>query len=323
MSADNSPNGSEKTSEPGPKKSVSPSRPDRFRTSGSREPRKVLERVIDRIDNSERLSRVGQSLTGLAGKLIKPGKFKDLVSGTWLGHPIHPMLSDLPIGFWTSSFVLDMVPNEKLHETSDAFIGLGIATALPTAIAGFSDLSDVDEDEGLSVGTAHALGNSAALACYILSLAARRAGDRRAGVALSTAGAAFATAGGYFGGHMILRRGIGVNQTAFETPPGEWTRVKKDGALKEGRPVMVRVDGDDVLLYRSGEKIYALANRCSHRGGPLNEGEIKDGTVTCSWHQSTFKLKDGSVVNGPATAPQPAYEVRTKDGQIEVRAAQK
>lgn len=118
---------------------------------------------------------------------------------------------------------------------------------------------------------------------------------------------------------MAYRRGIGVNQTAFRKPVAEWTQVLDSDGLPEGEPRMVRLEGDDLLLYRSGEKVFALANRCSHRGGPLNEGEIKDGAVTCPLHMSTFKLEDGSVLNGPATAPQPCYEAQVNDGKVEVR----
>lgn len=281
--------------------------------------RSFLESIIERVDGSQSLNRLGQGLTELVGKVVKPGKTKDLLSGTWMGHPVHPMLTDLPIGSWTSSFFLDMLGDERVNPASDTLVAIGIVTALPTAVTGLSDLADVGEDEGLRVGTAHALGNTAALICYTASFAARKSGNRRSGIAWSTAGATFATIGGYFGGHMAYRRGIGVNQTAFRKPVDEWTQVLDSDGLPEGEPRMVRLEGDDLLLYRSGEKVFALANRCSHRGGPLNEGEIKDGAVTCPLHMSTFKLEDGSVLNGPATAPQPCYEARVNDGKVEVR----
>jgi nitrite reductase/ring-hydroxylating ferredoxin subunit len=140
-------------------------------------------------------------------------------------------------------------------------------------------------------------------------------------VILSTLGASAVTLAGYLGGHLAYRKGIGVDQTAFQPETERWKRVMSESDLEEGSPRRVSVDGVDILLVRTGDGIRALADRCSHRGGPLHEGEIKDGTVVCPWHQSAFALDDGRVVHGPATAPQPVYDVRTSDGQIEVRSA--
>ena len=79
------------------------------------------------------------------------------------------------------------------------------------------------------------------------------------------------------------------------------------------------VDGVDVMIAKQDGRLYALANRCSHRGGPLADGELEDGCVTCPWHGSAFRLADGGIERGPASVPQPAYEARVSDGQIEVR----
>ncbi len=153
----------------------------------------------------------------------------------------------------------------------------------------------------------------------MLSYAARKQDRRTGATTLSMLGATAVTAAGFLGGHLAYRRGIGVNQTAFVGRVDEWTPVLDDDALVEAKPRRMAVPGSDVLLYRGGGRIYALANRCSHRGGPLHKGRVTDTQVTCPWHLSTFDLESGAVLEGPATAPQPCYDVRVRDGRIEVR----
>jgi nitrite reductase/ring-hydroxylating ferredoxin subunit len=115
------------------------------------------------------------------------------------------------------------------------------------------------------------------------------------------------------------RLGVGVDQTTFDPKFDEWTQVMDDGELEEGRPRRIMVSGINVFLLRTGGRIHALANRCSHRGGPLHKGTVEGETVTCPWHLSTFRLEDGSVLRGPATAPQPVYEARLSNGKVEIR----
>jgi nitrite reductase/ring-hydroxylating ferredoxin subunit len=171
------------------------------------------------------------------------------------------------------------------------------------------------------VGVVHALGNITALLMYSISLAMRRSGFRRSGRALSFA--AFATASGsaYLGGHIAFGRGVGVDHNAFDHQQTAWKSVISVDALSDGKLVAADIDGTPLVLYRSGDRILALASRCSHRGGPLDEGDV-DGrghSVTCPWHASTFDLETGDVMHGPATAPQPAYEARARNGTVEVR----
>jgi nitrite reductase/ring-hydroxylating ferredoxin subunit len=127
------------------------------------------------------------------------------------------------------------------------------------------------------------------------------------------------TAAAFLGGHLAFRKGIGVNHTAFEYPVEDWTPVLDDAELGEGEAKLVNAAGNDVMVYRGDGTLCALADRCMHAGGPLHEGSIEGGRVTCPWHASRFNLADGSLVRGPATAPQPAYEARVREGKIEVR----
>jgi nitrite reductase/ring-hydroxylating ferredoxin subunit/uncharacterized membrane protein len=231
------------------------------------------------------------------------------------------MLTDIPIGAWTSAFVLDALGGDERSEAADTLIGLGILAAVPTAVSGLSDLADVEDRQRRAVGAAHALGNSVALVIYATSYVLRKGGRRPAGVALSMLGAAIMSGSGFLGGHLAFRRGLGVDTTAFDTAPQEWTPVLDQADLPERVPRKVTVGRSDVLLYRAGDRITALGNRCTHRGGPLHKGRIENDEVRCPWHLSTFRLDDGSVIQGPATAPQPRFDVRTSNGKIEVRLA--
>jgi nitrite reductase/ring-hydroxylating ferredoxin subunit len=132
---------------------------------------------------------------------------------------------------------------------------------------------------------------------------------------------AFAVTGaaGWLGGHLAYALGVGVDTTAFQTLPEEWTDACAEADLPDGRGMRVDVAGVPVLLARHAGRIVALADRCTHRGGPLHDGELADGCVTCPWHHSRFALDDGTVRAGPATRPQPTLEVRIESGRVQVR----
>lgn len=277
------------------------------------------ESLIGRIEGWQPLDVVGRRATLAFANVVRPGPVKDLLSGTWMGHPAHPMLTDVPIGAWTSALFLDLLGGARARPTADALVGFGLLTALPTAATGLSELADIVDPEERAVAAAHAAGNVAAVVLYGLSYLVRRRASPRAGIALAMVGGAVLTGAGFLGGHLAYRRGVGVDHTAFEPRIADWTAVLDDESLPEGKPRRVAVGGADVFLYRLGGTIHALANRCTHRGGPLHKGRIGDGQVTCPWHLSIFRLEDGSIVRGPATAPQPSYETRVRAGSIEIR----
>jgi nitrite reductase/ring-hydroxylating ferredoxin subunit len=126
-------------------------------------------------------------------------------------------------------------------------------------------------------------------------------------------------ASAYLGGYLSFVKGVGVNQTAFEEWPQEWMPVIAEEELAEDTLTLARTDGVRIMLYKKGEELYALSDRCSHRGCPLHLGQVNDLMVECSCHGSIFRLSDGGVVRGPATVPAPSYEVRCQDGKVEVR----
>lgn len=238
-------------------------------------------------------------------RLLPAGKPKDLLSGTWMGHALHPVLTDFPLGAWLSGSFLDLFGGRKSAPAAKRLVGFGLAAAVPTMATGLSDWADTG-GRARRIGVVHASVNTAAWLLYAWSYGARRRDARVKAALLGVAGGLVATAGGFFGGHLSLSRGIGVDNNAFETPPEEWTALDA-------------VEGAEIAVFPDDGGLGGLARRCSHRGGPLDQGELDDGGVTCPWHGSAFAVGDGSVLRGPATEPQIAYEVREFGGQTQVR----
>ena len=266
----------------------------------------------ERLEAASGLDRLADPAHRAVTAALPRGPAKDALHGVWLGHPLHPLLTDLPIGFWTSAFVLDLVGGRRSRPAADAMVGLGVASAIPTALAGLADWSELDEPERRT-GIVHAAANATATALYAWSFVARRRGRRGRGVLLGVAGATAATFGGFLGGHLTFRRGAGVNHAATAPALTAWTELRLDAATNDEKPVLAHLDGEPLAAFDGDDGPSALYARCTHLGGPLDEGDVIDGCVRCPWHGSHFRITDGTVKRGPATAPQPAYEVR-QDG---------
>jgi nitrite reductase/ring-hydroxylating ferredoxin subunit len=277
-----------------------------------------LRRFPEAVESATVLDAPAKALAGVVTSAIPAGPVKDALSGTWLGHALHPLLTDLPIGFWTSAWMLDIVGGKRSATAARTLVGLGILSAVPTAVTGASDWGDTMGEER-RVGLVHAAANTVALTAYVVSYVERRRGRRGKGILWGWIGAGAATVGGHLGGHLIAGRGVGVDHTAFDDGPTEWTAAGSALDLREGRPVAVRADGVDVLVVQEGDRLLALADRCTHRGAPLHEGRIEGGCIVCPWHDSAFRLADGEIERGPAALPQPRYEARIREGVVEVR----
>jgi nitrite reductase/ring-hydroxylating ferredoxin subunit/uncharacterized membrane protein len=282
-----------------------------------------MHAAVARLGELAALDPLAQRLGAAVRGAVGPGGLRDALSGRALGHALHPLLTDLPIGTWTSAMVLDAIGGPDADRAAERLIGVGIAAALPTAATGLLDWSDTEpaDDEVRRVGIVHAVSNVAALALYSASLAARRRGARGRGRLLGLAGAGALAAGGQLGGHLSYAKAVAVDANALGPRIGDWSDAGPADAVGEGVPVCRAVNGVDVLLVRQHGGIHALADRCAHRGGPLHEGEIADGCVTCPLHGSRFRLVDGSVERGPSPYPQPTFEVREIDGRVQVRPA--
>jgi nitrite reductase/ring-hydroxylating ferredoxin subunit/uncharacterized membrane protein len=255
--------------------------------------------------------------SGRAGR-----QMQNFLHGTWLGHPLHPVLTDVPLGAWTATLVLDILEargRRDCRSGADVTLAVGLAGAGCAALAGLTDWH-VTDGPARRVGMMHGLLNVLSVGLYTASLLARRRGNRGAGRSLALTGFVTSTAAAYLGGNLVYGKQIGVNHTAGEPMPEKWTAVMDDRELPDEKPHRAVVNGVKVLLLRRAGQIYCISEVCSHLGGPLAEGEIRGDTVVCPWHGSRFSLKDGSVIDGPATHPQPCFRTRVHFGRIEVQA---
>jgi len=284
-----------------------------------------VEPLIDAVEGAEALDAAGQAIGKQVRNAFGPGVVRDALSGTWLGHSLHPLLTDVVIGSWTSASILDFL-GEGDSSAVDKLIGIGIAASAPTALTGTVDWADSEavDDRVRRMGLVHAASNVTALGLYGASLAARRRGDTGRGKLLGLAGLAVMSVGGFFGGHLSYARGVGVNQTAFDESgvPEEWTDAIGSDELPAGEAKSVVVGETPVMLVRHDDGLHALHDRCSHRGCSLADmGEVEGEIVTCGCHGSQFDLRDGTLQRGPAATDQPVYEARESDGRVQVRLA--
>jgi nitrite reductase/ring-hydroxylating ferredoxin subunit/uncharacterized membrane protein len=293
-------------------------------TDASRRQLTPLEPIVRAIESAEALDPVAQSAGKTVRGLLSGGPLKDALSGTWLGHAVHPMLTDVVIGSFTAASVLDLIAPGDDGRASERLIALGLAAYAPTAAAGANDWADSEPVDAAvrRAGVVHAACNAIGATLYAASWRARRRGTRGRGAALGFAGLTVMAAGGYLGGHLSLSKGVGPDQTVFDPGPTDWTPAADATQLPDGRPVRVVVDDTPVLLLRDGELIFAIHDRCSHRGCSLSEGKLEGEEIVCSCHGSRFDRRNGAVRGGPATSAQPAFQVRVQDGRVEVRRLQ-
>jgi nitrite reductase/ring-hydroxylating ferredoxin subunit len=278
--------------------------------------------VIEALEGAAPLDGPAGAIGKQVREFFSPGVLRDVLSGTFLGHALHPVLTDVVIGSFVSATLLDVLGGDDDGSAAERLIGVGIAAYGPTALTGVVDWADGEavDPRVRRVGLVHASVNATALGLYAASLAARKRGARGRGKALALGGAAVLSAGGFLGGHLSFARGVGVNQTAFDEGVDDWTDAIASDDLKAGEPQSVTVGDTPVLLLRHADGIHAIHDRCSHRGCPLSEmGEVDGEIITCNCHGSQFDLRDGSLQRGPATTPQPSYDVRESDGRVELK----
>ncbi|MFI8499586.1 Rieske 2Fe-2S domain-containing protein [Streptomyces sp. NPDC085524] len=278
----------------------------------------LLPAAVERLEQAS----AADALIGAVRRAVRAvplGPARDVLHGRSLGHPAHPLLVQVPLGAWLSAAVLDLVPGQ--HRAARILVGTGPAAAAPAAAAGWTDWAELPPEQART-GMVHALANLAGAVLYANSFLARTRGRHGRGRVLGMAGLAAVGAGGALGGHLAYRQAAGANHAehvAHLVGDG-WHRVGPVSGFPVGRAVRAGVGGVDVLVVReSGGSVRVLADRCAHMAGPLSEGEIADGCVRCPWHGSLFRLTDGWNVEGPATAPQPAFDTRITDGDVEAR----
>lgn len=254
--------------------------------------------------------------------------------GNWLGHPVHPLLVTVPIGGWTLALGLDLLAALGLSRdrrgnarAADAALKAGAAGAVAATATGMADWQHLNGRDR-RVGTVHALANGAALALNLASIALRGRGRRQEGRLASAAGWACMAAGGYLGGHLVYRRRVGVDHADRSPEPRDFRPVLPLAELEGDRPRRVEIWDENarqavgVALVRHAGRVHAMGARCSHMGGPLDQGWVLGGALVCPWHGSRYDLETGWPTGGPSTCPQPRYEVRVRDGVVEIRREQ-
>ncbi len=256
-----------------------------------------------------------------------PRRFRSFLNGTWIGHPLHPAITDVPIGAWVIAAIFDIF--WLISPTSFAWaargaelaVGLGILGALGAAVTGLADWSDTYGSER-RVGLNHAIFNTSALILYIISFILRltqASGDSVIAAIIGFVGLGAVLYAAYLGGEMVFTKGTNVNHTAWEAGSDDYEAVLPMESIEENKLYRVTASGVPVVLIRQGLQFYAISATCSHAGGPLDEGSLEGDVVQCPWHGSRFCMRDGQVLTGPATAKAPRYDVRVRNGQVEVK----
>jgi len=288
----------------------------------------MLSHAIDRIIQSQRwLEPLAEALQKFAAAVYR-GRFgrrlKTFFNGSWLGHPLHPVLTDIPLGAWTLAVLFDLIylfdhRSATARSAAEIVILVGIVAALGAAVTGYTDWADTVDRER-RVGLSHGLLNLLATILYLISLIVRLTSPGQGlGIVLSWVGYLLLITAAYLGGELVFNTGTGVNHHAWQAPPTDWTPTLKATDLVEGKPQMAEVGGTPIFLLKQGSMICAISDTCSHAGGPLHEGTLEGNVVICPWHASRFNVITGAVRGGPATVPQVRYDVRIQDGQVQLR----
>lgn len=288
------------------------------------------DNIVKVINSQEWLEPVADRLQPAVASVLDHGgaigpEAAKFLHGAWMGHPLHVVLTDVPIGSWTAAAILDLLEentgSRSIGRAADAAITVGLLGASAAAVTGLADWSKIGGGRPRRIGLVHGLLNATATICYLSSLCFRLGRARRAGRQLACLGYMISGVAAYLGGHLVYKEKLGVDHTADFSPPGDFVPVLADSQLRDDQLRRVDVNGMPVLLVRKGAHIFAIAERCSHLGGPLSEGKLEGHAVRCPWHGSCFSLDDGRVLEGPSVHAQPVLEVRVRDGQIEVRGA--
>ncbi|MCQ1952015.1 Rieske 2Fe-2S domain-containing protein [Arthrobacter sp. zg-Y238] len=282
--------------------------------------------VADKLENAGWLDPAAGWVAKAVKAVIPWPAVRDVLHGVPLGHPLHPLMIVVPLGAWVSAAVLDVLPgNERAART---LVGVGVAAAGPTALAGAADFSQLDTEQQRT-GIVHQGANVLAVGLYSASWLARGRGRTGLGRALAFTGLAVTGAGGFLGGHLSYRQGAGVNRNEdfAEKVPEGWHSLGPVGAFASGVPQPARLGAVRLMVLKRTDgaadgAVSVLADTCSHLGGPLHEGELREVKnelcIVCPWHGSTFSVDSGEPIHGPATAPQPSFSTRIRDGLLEV-----
>lgn len=288
----------------------------------------VGARVVSVLERQRWLDPLGYKLEhGLALTFNLLGRrsrtVQDALHGKWLGHPLHPVLTDVPVGAWTTAVVLDGLAltsdrPDVFERAAQAAVGLGVLGGVGAALSGLTDWQHT-QDAARRSGLVHGAVNVVALVLNLRSFQDRRRSRHARAVVESALGYGLVLASSYLGGDLVFRHRVGVAHGPDRDGPAEFTAVLADEHLLEGAPRRVECGGVAAVLVRHAGRISAVGEQCSHLGAPMEQGWLYRGELVCPWHGSRFDLSTGCPSTGPATAPLAGYETRVRDGQIELR----
>jgi nitrite reductase/ring-hydroxylating ferredoxin subunit/uncharacterized membrane protein len=250
---------------------------------------------------------------------------KNLMHGTTLlGHPLHPALTDVPIGAWTVGVLADwlyVTTGSVPAVAGDLALAIGLAAAIFAALAGLTDHHDTSGFERRTA-TVHGLTMTSVVITEAISGVMRRTPELRlSAIVLASLAYLLALLGAYIGGHLTFGSGTGINHNAFADGPAQYVKVGSRDDFPEGEMRRVMAEGLPVVIRRRKGLLQAMGAVCAHAGGPLEKGKVDGDVVTCPWHHSRFRFSDGKVVGGPATFDQPSLLVRERGGIVEVKLA--
>jgi nitrite reductase/ring-hydroxylating ferredoxin subunit/uncharacterized membrane protein len=287
----------------------------------------IEQQIVEAIDRQTWLDGMGRSLARAVRNFYAANsvtlKLRDFLHGVWQGHPVHAVITDVTVGAYTAAVtmdVLELAGRDDLAPGADAAMTMGVVSAVGAAAAGITDWHHTS-GTARRVGLVHAMLNSVSLGFYVGSLVTRKSGNRRLGISLGLFGYALTIAAGWLGGHLAYGLRIGPNNAPVDELAEKFTAIMDESELQEGKPTRAWLNNIPLVVVRTPKRIVALADACSHMGGPLSEGKLsEDGCcITCPWHGSTFDLEDGRVMQGPAAYSQPSFEVRLRMGKVEAR----
>lgn len=281
-----------------------------------------MRELLTKLEQAAGLDRVGDRVQRVVQGTLRSQRVRDALHGVWLGHPLHPAMVQVPVGAWISAAVVDLLPGQRRAAT--VLVGLGTVSALPAAVAGWNDWAALSRDQR-RIGLVHAGANIVGLTLYAGSLAARLNGRHGLGRALAYLGLSAAGGGAYLGGHLAYKQGAQVSQSVSDLHliGDGWHPVGDLNSLPQRELVTREIDDVSVILYRHGDDVTVMLERCPHQSGPLGDGEVRqiDGhaCVVCPWHGSAFRLNGGEVVHGPAANDQVVLPTRVVSGRVEAR----
>ncbi|MBA2381736.1 MAG: Rieske 2Fe-2S domain-containing protein [Chloroflexi bacterium] len=249
---------------------------------------------------------------------IRP--IQNILNGTWLGHPLHAVVTDVPIGALTVSIVADLIGQPVVADVS---MLVGVLAMVAAAVTGAADYAEVD-GTARNRATVHSTLMVVSLLLYVVSLVIRSGNppDRLVPILFAIVGYLILSLGATIGGDLVYLVGTHVNRHAWRGAGAKWIALDLGGLpdIPNGGPTKMKAGINELAIIRDGDRILAVHAQCAHAGGPLAEGVVTAEVIECPWHGSRFSMTDGHVVRGPAMYDQPAYEIRrAESGGWEVR----